>query len=188
MKRLLVVLSVAGVLPLTVSFAAPRGMTEIDEVVAKVQIQELMYRYALTHNTDDPEGYTSLFTEDADLMGIVGRDAILKMAEGEVEKLGALGVSVEGDYRFGFMRTQILNPVVDIIDETHAKSIAYVQVVVPNVDSNNIPTILFEGTYQDEYLKVDGKWLISKRRSYGNMSYPGLGAKLGLGPGAKSDD
>lgn len=163
--------------------AAPAGMSEIDEAVAKMQIQELLYRYALTHNTDDPEGYARLFTEDADVMGTKGRDAILKMARADVTKLNALGVSVEGDHRFGFMRTQIINPVIDIIDATHAKSISYRQVIVPDVDHDNLPTILSEGTYQDEFRKVSGKWLISRRQATWNnlMKDSGLGAKLGLG-------
>ena len=188
-KRILGVVSAMAILLSNVAAATPPGMTEVEEVVAKMQIQELMYRYALTHNTDNAEAYAALFTEDADLMGVKGRAAILKMAQGEVEKLGALGVTSEGDYKFGFMRTQIINPVIDIIDPTHAKGVAYLQVVVPNVDNNNIPTILNEGTYQDEYRKVDGKWLIAKRRSTSSkMSYPGLGAKLGLGPAAKKPE
>lgn len=181
-----ILMSIAALSVPYMAVAAPPGMSATDEMVAKMQIQELMYRYALTHNSDDPKGYASLFTEDGDFMGIKGRDAIYKMAQGEVKKMSALGVSVEGAYRFGFMRSQIINPVIDIIDATHAKGISYLQVVVPNVDNNGIPTILSEGTYQDEYRKVDGKWLIAKRTATSNrlLKYPGLGAKLGLGPAA----
>lgn len=163
--------------------AQSSSLTDVEETVAKVQIQELIYRYALIHNTDDPEGYAALFTEDGEFGPFKGRAAILEMARGEVVKMHKGGiVSDENGHIFGFMRSLILNPVIDIIDDTHAKGISYLQVVVPNVDDNNIPTILFMGTYQDEYRKVDGKWLIAKRNSYGNMSYPGLGKKLGLGP------
>lgn len=184
MKKSWVAIALSAVLLSTVCRAAPPGMSEVDEMVAKMQIQELMYRYALNHNTNNPEAYADLFTQDADLMGIKGHDAILKMAQGEVRKMSALGVSVEGDYRFGFMRSEILNPVIDVIDATHAKGIAYLQVVVPDVEHGNVPTILSEGTYQDDYLKVNGKWLIARRRATGNrlMRDPGLGAKLGLGP------
>ncbi len=171
------------------SFASPAlvlaqdNMTDTEIVVAKFQIQEVMYKYALYHNTDNPQAYANLFTEDADFMGFIrGREAILEMAKGEVTKMAKLGISLEGEHKFGFMRTQIINPIVEVVDSNHAKGFSYLQVIVPNVDSNNIPTILFEGTYQDEFEKVNGVWLISSRRSYGNMNYPGLGSKLGLGP------
>ena len=171
------------------SLAQPPGMTEIDEAVAKMQIQEVMYRYALYHNTDRPEAYAGLFTEDADFFGqLHGRDAIYQMAVEEVENLGALGVTVHGDYRFGFLNTQVVNPVIDIIDATHATGIAYVQVVVPDIDNDNVPTILSVGTYQDEFRKVDGKWLIAKREYFSSQSNEALGAKLGLGPPPATDD
>ena len=188
MKRLLDILVVGSVFAVAIARAAPPGMTEIDEIVAKVQIQELIYRYALMHNTDDPEGYAGLFTEDADLMGTVGRAAIRAMAERDVERLAAFGVSVEGDHRFGFLRTHVMNPLIEITDATHATGIAYVQVVVPDVANGNIPTIFFEGTYQDEFRKVNGQWLISKRRTYGGLNYAALGARLGLGGGAEDED
>lgn len=183
-KPILAAAAVAAMILTAPCLAAPPGMSEVDEFVAKMQIQELLYRYALYNNSDDPEAYAALFTEDADFMGTVtGRDAILKMARDEVRKLSTLGVSAEGEYRFGFLRSHISNPVIDIIDSTHAKSIAYLQVVVPDVDHDDLPRILGELTYQDEYRKVDGKWLIAKRRSTRNslMKDTGLGAKLGLG-------
>ncbi|HTP40224.1 MAG TPA: nuclear transport factor 2 family protein [Steroidobacteraceae bacterium] len=166
--------------------AAPPGMTDVEEMVARSQIEDLLSRYTLTHTSGDVQGYASLFTEDADLLGVKGRDAILRMAQGEADKMYALGVSTEGDYKFGFMRSHVFNPVIDIIDATHARSISFLQVVVPDIDKGSVPTILFEGTYLDEYRKVGGKWLFSKRRSAGNslMKDPGLGAKLGLGPNA----
>ena len=178
----------AGVIP-SLSLAQPPGMTEIEELVAKMQIQEVMYRYALYHNTDKPEEYAELFTEDADFFGLIhGRDAIYEMAVEEVDKLGALGVTVHGDYKFGFLNTQIVNPVIDIINATHAEGIAYVQVVVPDVDNDNVPTILSVGTYRDEFRKIDGKWLIAKREFSTSHSNPELGAKLGLGPPPATGD
>jgi hypothetical protein len=66
-KPLTVNLIFACLLP-TLSLAQPPGMTEMDEVVAKMQIQEVMYRYALYHNTDRPEAYAELFTEDANFL------------------------------------------------------------------------------------------------------------------------
>jgi len=173
----------------TLGLAQPPGMTEMEEVAAKMQIQEVMYRYALYHNTDRPEAYAALFTEDANFFGFIhGRDAIYEMAVEEVDKLATLGVTVHGDYRFGFLSTQIVNPVVDIIDASHATGIAYVQVVVPDVDNNDVPTILSVGTYRDEFRKVDGKWLIANREFAVSHSNPALGAKLGLGPPPAADD
>lgn len=187
-KPLRVSLIFACLLP-TLSLAQPPGMTEMEEAVAKMQIQEVMYRYALYHNTDRPDAYAELFTEDANFFGFIhGRDAIHEMAVEEVDKLATLGVSVHGDYSFGFLSTQIVNPVIDIIDESHATGIAYVQTVVPDVDNGDVPTILSVGTYRDEFRKVDGKWLIAKREFSTSHSNPELGAKLGLGPPPAADD
>jgi len=180
MKRYLLAVALAGAFIPVPCLAAP-GMSKTGEAVAKMEIMDLINRYALTHNTDDPEGYAGLFTEDGEFGPFKGRDAILVMARNEVKKLHTVQTSDEGSYHFGFMRSLILNPVIDIIDATHAKGISYLQVVVPDVDNNNVPAILFMGTYQDEYRKVRGKWLIAKRTSYGKFANPELGKKLGLG-------
>ncbi len=182
MKAYLLAAVLASTVAAAPAASASRRLSETEVAVARIQIIDLINRYALIHNTDDPQGYADLFTEDGEFGPIKGRAAILEMAKGEVPKMRALGVnSDEGPYRFGFMRSLILNPVIDIIDATHARGVSYLQVVVPDVDNKNVPTILFMGTYQDDYRKVGGKWLIAKRKSYGTFANPELGKKLGLG-------
>jgi hypothetical protein len=166
--------------------AAPPGMSDIEEVVAKQQIEELMYRYALYQNGDNPEGYAGLFTDDGQFGPVKGRAALLEMAKNEVVKLHKFESTQEGQYNFGFLRLVLFNPVIDIIDATHAKGVISRITLVPDIDNKGTPTILGYGTYQDEYRKVDGKWLIAKRVPYGKIRLPELGAKLGLGPSPSS--
>lgn len=185
MKRLLSAM-IAGALLSISCLANAAQMSEVDTVVAKFQIQELLYRYALTHNTADPEGYANLFTPDGQFgdgaNAIKGHDALLKFAQNEAKKLssGPGQMSVDGSYHFGFLRTLIANPNIDIVDATHAKGVCYYIVVVADIDNKNNPTVLAEGTYLDEFRKVDGKWLIAKRVPGGNMGNPELAKKLGL--------
>jgi len=184
MKACILAAVLIGTVAAAPVWAAPRQLSETEIAVARIQIVDLINRYALIHNTDDPQGYANLFTEDGEFGPLKGRAAILEMAKGEVSKMRAPGItSDEGPYRFGFMRSLIINPVIDIIDATHAKGVSYLQVVVPDLDNGNVPTILFMGTYQDEYRKVGGKWLIAKRVSFGTFANPALGKKLGLGGG-----
>ncbi len=184
MKTFVLALSAMTILSSAPSAAAPAGMTDIEEVVAKQQIEELLYRYALYQNTDNAEGYVNLFTEDGQFGAVKGRTALTEMAKNEVIKLHKFESTKEGPLNFGFLRLVIFNPVIDVIDATHAKGIVYRITIVPNVDNENAPTILGYGTYQDEFRKVDGKWLIAKRQNFGPIRIPALGAKLGLGPSA----
>ena len=184
MRKLAHVLVMIASLVSVPSIAAPAGVSDVEEMVAKHQIEELMYRYALYHDTNNPEGYTNLFTEDGEFGSVKGRAALLEMAKKEVVKLHKHESTQEGEHNFGFLRFLIFNPVIDIIDPTHAKGVVYRVTLVSDPDNAGVPTILGYGTYQDEYRKVDGKWLIAKRVPYGRIRIPRLGVQLGLIPAA----
>lgn len=180
MRRKFVAAVVAGALVASPCAAERGSLSETDVAVATIQIEQLVNRYALLHNTDDPAAYAALFTEDGQFGEIKGRDAIGKMAQDAVPLLHQSHVSQEGPYRFGFLRTLVVNPVIEVTDATHATGLCYFVVVVPDVDDGDAPAILAAGTYQDEYRKVDGTWLIAKRIPYTGLDQPGLGKKLGL--------
>lgn len=157
-------------------FAAPD-----EQAIERFLIQELQSRYALAHDLTDPELYAGVFTEDAELYG-VGR----LLAKGR-EALHAIGVNdrkrfnagaADGERRFGALRHVITNSTIDLTSDTTAKGTCYVMTVV--VRPGGGPEILSLGRYEDEYRKVDGQWLISKREIFGDMGNPELGAATGL--------
>lgn len=188
-RRSLVTLVAAGLVS-TMSvpaWAAPAGMTDIEEAAAKTQIAELMYRYGLTHNTFDVEGYVALFTSDAQFgggaMAFKGReDGIRHLAEISKDALAYPDGKndKEGDRDFGIIRTIIQNPVIDVIDTTHAKGVFYVQIVT---EHSGVPVIMLQGTYQNQFRKENGKWLISKMEVFSSMFNKEAGESKGLSGG-----
>jgi hypothetical protein len=181
--RALLALAAALLTVSTAALAAVPGMTDIEAVVAKSEITELMYRYALAHNSFDADGYVALFTDDAQFgtgpYAFKGKEGIRKLAEGtnRVLTYPSGKNDVEGDRHYGTIRTIIQNPVVDIIDKTHAKGVFYVQIITENPD---VPVVMLQGSYQCEFRKVHGKWLISKMEVFSSMYNKEAGDRKGL--------
>ena len=83
-------------LPLA-AIAAPPGMTEVQEMVAKMQIHELMYRYAWTHNTDDAAGNAALIGPKRSPLGLAADAGGLPLYKNGV-LVGGIGVMGDGVY------------------------------------------------------------------------------------------
>ena len=162
----------------TVSFAASAD----EQLLERMRIQELQSRYALAHDLTDPDMYASVFTEDAELYGAGGR----LLAKGR-QAFHDIGVNdrkrfnadaAEGERKFGALRHVITNPIIELTGDTTAKGFCYVTTVV--VRPGGGPEILSVSRYEDEYRKVNGEWLISRREIIGDMGNPELGAATGL--------
>jgi hypothetical protein len=152
-----------------------------NEALERFLIHELQSRYALAHDLTDPDMYAAVFTEDAELYG-TGR----LLAKGR-EAMRATGVSdrkrfnagaADGERKFGALRHVITNSVIDLTGETTAKGVCYVQTIVMRPGGG--PEIMSLGRYEDEYRKVDGKWLISKREIVMDMGNSELVSATGL--------
>ena len=155
---------------------------QLEDAMDRFEIQELMYRYAPAHDTTDPEAYSALFTEDAvlragDRVIAKGRDAIMTMTKNDRARLNPGAVDKPGTY--WAMRHLVMNPIVHLNGDGTATGFCYYQVVA-NLDGVG-PQILQQGRYEDEYRKVDGKWLISNRNIVGEMTNPALSKQIGLG-------
>jgi predicted small secreted protein len=78
-------------------------------------------------------------------------------------------------------RHQIINHVIDVSGNT-AKSTAYWFALTNNTPQKDVQLLYF-GHYEDEMVKVNGKWLFKKRKVYNesmnnrSVYYPGLGEK-----------
>ena len=80
MKTLPMVAALLAAIACTPACASPAGMSEADEAIARMQITDVLNRYALAHNTDDVDGYVALFTEDGQFGQAKGKAAIAEMA------------------------------------------------------------------------------------------------------------
>lgn len=162
-----------------------------DDALDRFMITEIMYKYAIAHNTSDIEGYANLFTDDAviydDTMHYEfarGRSAIIAAAKSDQDHYNPDSKKRDGKLHLGKLRHNITNPVVQMNGDGTASGISYVQIVAnqPGVG----PVVLSQGYYRDQFIKRDGQWLIARRDIYAlEMSNWGLAEKLGLknGPG-----
>jgi hypothetical protein len=167
--------------------AAPAFAGAYEDAMDRFMITELMYRYAIAHNTGNVKAYADLFTDDAKIydqtmsyMFAEGRENILKQAQNDREKYIKDGVpEKKGQLRLSKIRHNITDPVVTLNKDGTATGICYVQMVAE--DPGVGPALLAQGYYLDEYVKKNGKWLISRRDINAvEISNWGLAKKLGL--------
>ena len=149
------------------------------ELLDRLQIMELQSRYALAHDLTDPAGYAAVFTEDSDLVGS-GR----VLAKGR-EALHAVGVNdrkrfnngLPEDVRsFGVMRHVVTNQVIDLTGPDTASGLCYVLTIANRTDEG--PQILSVGRYEDQYQRIDGRWLIARREIVMDMGNDALAAQV----------
>lgn len=117
----------------------------------RIAISELRYTYCYRIDDRDWDGYAALFTEDALLdFGPVGtfegREAVREFAE---DVVGA---------RHPFLSHMVHNPVIDVDGDT-ATGKWYFEVPCTFEDGE---AGWIQGTYYDEYRRVDGEWLFSE--------------------------
>lgn len=139
----------------------------------RAAIEQVMSRYMYALDTTDPEAYAAVFTEDAELVAgrstEHGRAEIMKMVQGLKDRLNK-GTPDAAGRQFAGFRHIYFNLVLDVNGDT-AKGDAYWQTVRRNPDGKP-PTIAAMGRYEDEFVKKNGQWLISKRAIIGDMSTP----------------
>lgn len=149
------------------------------ELLDRLQIMELQSRYALAHDLTDPATYAGVFTEDAELIGsgrvlAKGRAALHAVAVNDRKRFNN---GLPEDVRsFGVMRHVVTNSVIDITGADSAKGLCYVLTIANRTDEG--PQILSVGRYEDEFRKVDGKWLIARREIVMDMGNDALAAQV----------
>ena len=122
-------------------------MTPLERVVARDEIRQLVYRYALAIDSRDLDGLVALFVSDVR----VGRDRSGRAAlhESFEESLSSIGVSI----------LFVGNHIVDFRDDQHATGVVYCRGQIQDGEKWIEQAI----QYRDRYERRDGEWLFVRR-------------------------
>lgn len=168
----------------------PASADEYKDALDRFMITEIMNRYAILHNTSDIEGYANLFTEDAimydDTMHYEfarGRAGIREEAKKDRAKYNPEAEKDGTTQHLGILRHNITDTMVTLNkDGKTASGICYVQMITNKPGFG--PVLMSQGYYRDQYVKKDGKWLISRRDIFAlDMNNWGLAKELNLARG-----
>jgi ketosteroid isomerase-like protein len=139
----------------------------------RVEIEQLLMRYAAAYNTRDANAYVAMFTPDAQfelrrrideppfLGPFKGREAIRKQWFPDIPP----GASTSGG-NFGAMRHVTTNYEINVKGDTATVRAFFIEVVSNGANippGSRPPTIHAMGRYDDELVRRDGRWLFSRR-------------------------
>ena len=138
----------------------------------RAAIIDLQHRYVLAMDYFDADGYAEVFAVDGVLDwagGVVeGREAIRAFMSTGTYDLRTMGFqeakTPEGKEWPSTVRHLITNQVVKVEGNT-ATAITYWMNYANNADRRQIQWLSF-GSWEDEYVKVDGEWLFSLHRIF----------------------
>ncbi len=137
---------------------------KLEELEARIALRDLVDRLAVLGDHKDAKTQGEYFTEDAVLEFQIGED-------GEVGHLDGRNAIVEG-FANSFAACQKvyhLNGqfVVDFTDDTFTKAhgVSYVQARTSSLVDGKEVIQLSSEFYTDDYVRLDGKWYIQKRRT-----------------------
>jgi hypothetical protein len=153
---------------------APAQSTATEDRLA---ILELQSRYVLAMDYFDADGYAAVFTEDGVLdwaRGIVdGRAAIREfMATGtyDLRKLNFQPAQTpEGKEWPPMVRHIVTNQVIEFHDSNSARVVSYWANYSNAADRKKMDWLSY-GSWDDEVVKVDGKWLFKLHKIYNETS------------------
>ena len=122
-------------------------MNAMDRVIARDEIQQLAFRYALATDARDIDGLVGLFVEDVRVGADGhGRDALRRSFE---EQLRAVGVTI----------LFVGNHLIDFEADDLAQGHVYCRAEVQDGDRWVQQAIL----YRDRYRRCDGRWYFIRR-------------------------
>ena len=136
---------------------------DIEELVAKESIRDLVARYNAYGDSGRFDSLAGLFTEDGVLVfedaeggtHCRGRTEIIALMEAFKREFAVLG----GDgAEPGRIYHSVTTHIIDLHDECRASGRSYVSMLGP-------AGLVEWGEYRDEYLRTAGRWHISKRRA-----------------------
>ena len=135
--------------------------TELNKLLSLEAIRNLRIQYCHFLDTNRMDELAQLFTEDAicfvDRAGWQGREAI---RNGLSQAFAEYDAQHRGTYPF---LHSISNHWIEILSEDRAEGRCYLTDFVTERPAGASPLLLL-GSYADEYLRVDGKWLINRTR------------------------
>jgi ketosteroid isomerase-like protein len=149
----------------------------------RAEIENMSNKYMVAVDAGDIETVMSTWAENGVLDWVNGiengKAAIRKAMSGFG---GARPVTIpDGATSRPRTRHQIINHVIDIKGDT-AKTTAYWFALTNSTPQGDVQLLYF-GHYEDDLVRVNGKWLFKKRKVYNesrnnrSLFYPGLGEK-----------
>lgn len=168
----------AGIIAATAAGTAWAGYAD-----DRAEIENISNKYMVAVDAGDIETVMDTWAEDGVLEWVFGvehgKAAIRKAMSGFG---GARPQAIpEGATSRPRTRHQIINHVIDVNGNT-AKSTAYWFALTNNTPQGDVQLLYF-GHYEDEMVKVNGKWLFKTRKVFNEsmnnraLFYPGLGEK-----------
>jgi uncharacterized protein (TIGR02246 family) len=135
----------------------------LQKLMDRAEIEAVVARYVTALDTLDADAYEGVFTEDGvyDVTGTVykGRPAIRKI----VSDLTASRAKNEAEGKPSPRLYHVMaNSSIEILDATNARHQSYAQTVRAGDDGRFV--VGFMGRYEDELVKVGGRWLIKSRK------------------------
>ena len=134
---------------------------DIHEIADRMALKELVDTFSNLADTKEIDKQVLLFTEDAEVVSYQGErlTSSLKGRKELAERFKAFLDQFTTVYHINGQQTVR-------IDGDKATGIAYAQVVLVS-EKDGKKTMLTDGVrYNDEYVRRDGKWYISKRTSH----------------------
>jgi ketosteroid isomerase-like protein len=148
----------------------------------RAEIVNLSNRYMVAVDAGDIETVMSTWADDGVLDWVRGVENGKEAIRKAMSNFGGAAVKLpDGTTTRQRTRHQIINHVIDVNGNT-AKTIAYWFAITNNTPQKDVQLMYF-GHYEDELVKVNGKWLFKKRKVYNEslqnraLFYPGLGEK-----------
>lgn len=135
-----------------------------------IEIEQLLMRYAAAFNTQDADAYVGTFTPDGSLE--LRRDVDQAPFLGPFKGREALRKQwfprggVSGGRKFGAMRHVTTNYEIDVKADTATVRAFFMEVVSNGANippGSKPPTIHAMGRYEDELVRLEGRWLFKRR-------------------------
>jgi hypothetical protein len=148
------------------------GRDANSEVADRAAIIDLQHRYVLAMDYFDADGYAGVFTEDGVLDWargeVKGRAAIREfMSSGtyDLRKMNfAPAKTPDGREWPSTVRHLVTNQVIEINGDT-ARGVSYWINYANNADRRKIEWLSF-GSWDDQFVKIDGKWFFKRHTIY----------------------
>lgn len=138
---------------------------KVQEMCDRIELKELVDLFSNYSDTKENDKQVKLFTEDGKVI-IINDEKITFTLQGREEIFEAFSSSME-DYKSVFHMSG--QQTVEFVDENHANGTAYNLVVLVKENEDGSLMTTQEGVrYEDNYEKVNDKWLIAERNSHFN--------------------
>lgn len=150
----------------------------------RAAIQDLMVIYETAHNTTEPDLYRQIFTDDVKIVSPEGKivlDGIEALvANVKIDRKRFNPDAKEGVRTYSVMRHLVTNMEINVTGNT-ATSHCYLLMIANNTPAKK-PEIVAMGGYNNDYVKKNGKWRISKLVGYFDWGNDEMAKVLQIGP------